>query len=182
MFFAQPWWVNLTIFVPLVSYLAWRRGLALSDRTLTIVGMWAVAFGFVEAAAVGYLRAALGVSLNIEALAPEALNDPARQLLTIEAFRETATIIMLVSLALLAARGRRERWALFLWAFAIWDIVYYLGLWLTVGWPPSLTTPDVLFLIPVPWVSHVWLPLMVSVLLLAAVLVRSRSSKTDSSR
>lgn len=33
------------------------------------------------------------------------------------------------------------------------------------GWPPSLDTPDLLFLIPVPWVGPVWSPVAISVAL-----------------
>jgi len=42
----------------------------------------------------------------------------------------------------------------FLWAFAIWDIFYYAALWATVRWPLSLRDPDILFLIPVPWLPR----------------------------
>jgi hypothetical protein len=34
------------------------------------------------------------------------------------------------------------------------------------GWPPSLGTTDLLFLIPVPWVGPVWSPVAVSVALI----------------
>ena len=60
---------------------------------------------------------------------------------------------------------------MFLWCFAIWDTMYYAGLWATVRWPQSLRDLDVLFLIPVPWTSEVWFPLLVNVLTLAAVVV-----------
>jgi hypothetical protein len=67
----------------------------------------------------------------------------------------------------------------FLWTFAIWDIVYYAALWATVRWPLSLRDPDILFLIPVPWLSPVWFPLLVSALALVAVLlVRVTPSKS----
>jgi hypothetical protein len=77
---------------------------------------------------------------------------------------------MLLSVALLTSTNSRARAAVFLWTFAIWDIVYYAALWATVRWPLSLSDPDVLFLIPVPWLSPVWFPLLVSALALAAVL------------
>ena len=92
-----------------------------------------------------------------------------QSLLTIEVMREIATLVMLVCVALLAASRARERWAAFLWAFAIWDITYYASLWATVGWPSSLKELDVLFLIPVPWVAQVWYPLLVSTLTVLAV-------------
>jgi len=82
-------------------------------------------------------------------------------------------MIMLVSVALLAASSTSARWAAFLWIFALWDIAYYAGLWATVRWPSSLTDLDVLFLIPVPWVAQVWFPLLVSALTVLAIALSS---------
>ena len=102
--------------------------------------------------------------------------DLPQSLLTVEIFREAATLVMLLSIAFLSAKFWRERSAIFLWSFAIWDICYYLGLSLTVGWPPSWFTPDVLFLIPVPWLAQVWFPILVSALTLVAVLLARKAS------
>lgn len=103
------------------------------------------------------------------ALYPSAITQFPQSLLTVEVLREGATIVMLVIIAMLAAARARERSAVFLWTFALWDISYYAGLWATIRWPGSLSAPDVLFLIPVPWVAQVWFPLLVSVLTLIAV-------------
>jgi hypothetical protein len=78
-------------------------------------------------------------------------------------------MIMLTMVALLAGSTRRDRWAAFLWAFALWDISYYAGLWATIRWPTSLLDLDVLFLIPVPWIAQVWFPLLVSLMTIAVV-------------
>jgi hypothetical protein len=59
---AQPWWVNLLVLIPLATYFAYRRkGLSLERRQLIIIAIFAGAFGFVEAAVVVYLRAAIGL-------------------------------------------------------------------------------------------------------------------------
>lgn len=180
--FAQPWWVNLLILIPLLAYLAWRRkGLELTRRQLLILAAYGLAFGFVEASVVVYLRAAAGllpgyqgtladVQRSVAGYDPSrSLNQFPQSLLTVESLREAATMIMLLSIAFLAAPRSRERWAVFLWTFALWDIAYYGGLWATVRWPSSLKELDVLFLIPVPWVAQVWYPLLVSGLTLLAV-------------
>jgi hypothetical protein len=177
---AQPWWVNLAVVIPFAVYFVWRRGgNGLEAKRLVYGGTFAVAFGFLEAVVVVYLRAATGL---LGTPAPTALQQeqllhglPA-ELFRIEAMREAATIIMLVSVALLAASKARARWAMFLWTFAIWDIVYYVGLWGLVGWPNSLRDPDVLFLIPVPWLAPVWFPVLVSGLMIVAVLAGASSS------
>jgi hypothetical protein len=181
--FAQPWWVNLLLLVPVVGYLGFRRrGLLLGWRELFASGLFAVAFGYVEAAVVVYIRASLGLLpgyqgtlADVRRLSAALYRQPILEiqmspaLINIEAVREAATIIMLASVAVLAGRNRVSRWAAFLWCFALWDITYYAGLWATVRWPYSLLAPDALFLIPVPWISQVWFPLMVSLLSVLAV-------------
>jgi len=181
--FAQPWWVNLLILIPVIAFWAWRKqGLEISRRQLLFIAIFAIAFGFVEAGVVIYLRAAVGLLpgyqgrlTDVQRSAPEfykqaeALKSFPQSLLEVELVREAATMVMLVAIALLSATRTRERWAAFLWAFAIWDIAYYAFLWLTVRWPGSIRDLDVLFLIPVPWLSQIWFPLLVSGLTLLAV-------------
>jgi hypothetical protein len=180
---AQPGWVNLLAFIPLGLFIGWRRkGLQISGRQFLFTTLFALAFGFVEAAVVVYLRAAMGLLPGYAgtlsevqrlgrgtALYPPVIAQFPQSLLTVEVLREGATIVMLVSIAMLAAARARERSAAFLWTFALWDISYYAGLWATIRWPTSLTQFDILFLIPVPWVAQVWFPLLVSVLALIAV-------------
>jgi hypothetical protein len=92
-----------------------------------------------------------------------------QSLLTIEVYREAATMVMLIGVAPLSASKTSARWLAFLWVFALWDIAYYAGLWVTVRWPASFTDLDVLFLIPVPWIAQVWFPLLVSFLTVVAI-------------
>jgi hypothetical protein len=185
---AQPWWVNLLILIPFATHFAFRRkGTFLNRRQLVTLAIFACSFGFVEAAVVVYLRAATGLlhmgswsDLRSSPGYEQAtlLSQFPQSLLTIEIYREAATIIMLAAVALLAASRASGRWAAFLWVFALWDITYYAGLWATVRWPASLTDLDVLFLIPVPWIAQVWFPLLVSALtILAIALSRAGESR-----
>jgi len=181
---AQPWWVNLLILIPLAAFFSFRRaGRLLGGRQLVVITLFAAAFGFVEASVVVYLRAAAGllpgytgsladVQLSLEIYQQaKSISQLPQSLATIEVYREAATMIMLATVALLAAGTTRERWAAFLWAFAFWDIFYYVGLWATVRWPTSLKDLDVLFLIPVPWIAQVWFPVLVSLLTLLVIVL-----------
>ncbi len=182
---AQPWWVNLIVLIPPLAWFFWRRGgVPLSARKLVISGVFAASFGFLEAVVVVYLRAAAGLLPGYQGTLSDvirmsggvyqqsqAISQFPKSLLTLEVLREAATILMLLSVALFASAKSGARAAVFLWTFAIWDIVYYAALWATVRWPLSLRDSDVLFLIPVPWLSPVWFPLLVSALALAAVLL-----------
>ena len=181
---AQPWWVNFIILIPPLAWFSWRRGgVAVTTRQLAISGVFAAAFGFLEAVVVVYLRAAVGllpgyqgalsdvVRMSGQYYVPSlAITQFPKSLLTLEVLREAATILMLFTVALLTSANSRARAAVFLWTFAMWDIVYYAALWVTVRWPVSIRDPDVLFLIPVPWLSPVWFPLLVSALATIAVL------------
>jgi len=193
MLFADPWWVNLLILVPFLAYGVWRSkgGLKLSWQALLFTGVFAVAFGFVEASVVVYLRAALGLLPGFEGTLSDVINssisldsfekarllrEMPRSFLTMEVLREVATVFMLLGVAFAVAKTIRERVAVFLWTFALWDIFYYVGLWVITRWPSSLLTPDILFLIPVPWVSQVWFPILISSLTAFAVAINSKSN------
>ena len=121
------------------------------------VAAFAVTMGIFEAALVVYLRA---ISY------PDGFGFPLSpipmRLLISEVLREFASLVMITSVAVLSGRSKRERFAGFLIIFGIWDIVYYLFLLLLLGWPPSLFTWDVLFLIPVLWSAPVITPVLVS--------------------
>jgi hypothetical protein len=187
---AHPWWVNLLAFIPFVAWTVWRRkGLVVSRRQLILLAVFAGAFGFVESAVVIYLRAATGLLPGYRGTLSdvrrssaggykqeESISEFPESLLNIEVLREAATMVMLTTVALLAGVGIKERCATFLWTFAAWDISYYAGLWVTVRWPSSLKDLDVLFLIPVPWVSQVWFPILISVLTLVAVALAVRKA------
>ena len=177
--FAQPWWVNLFLLIPVIAYGFFRKGLEISTSKLSFAAIYATAMGFLESAVVVYLRAATGLLPDgKQTPSPhQVLSEMTRRLFTIEIYREAATIVMLVAVALLAVETARERWAIFLWTFAIWDITYYIGLRLTIGWPASLATTDVLFLMPVPWVAEVWFPVLVSGLCMAAVIAGRRKQR-----
>jgi len=184
--------VNLLFFLPFILYYIWqKKGLEISKTTLIAAAFFGIAFGFVEASVVVYLRAAIGLLpgyggtltdvVNFSAgiyQQAEILSELPQALLMVEFFREAATMIMLLSIAFLSAKALRERCALFLWAFAVWDIFYYIGLWATVRWPSSLLSPDVLFLIPVPWLSQVWFPIVISGLSLLAVIMTRKNLKS----
>ncbi len=131
--------------------------------TAIVVLAYGVAMAFLESAVVVYLQRALGIETGD--LFP--LQDPAGvgDLAAIEVGREVATLVMLAAIGWLAGRSGLERLAWTAVAFGTWDILYYGWLWAFIGWPPSLGTWDLLFLIPVPWAGPVWAPVVVSLAL-----------------
>ena len=139
--------------------------------TAVAVLAFGAAFGYMEATVVVYLRAALGV-------VPGAVmaHDPGTfgTFEAVEIARELATLVMITAVGWVAGRTGLERLAWASVVFGTWDIAYYLGLRLVIGWPPFFDTWDVLFLVPTPWFGPVWAPLTVSLALAAAGLGAAR--------
>lgn len=120
----------------------------------------------VESAVVVYLRA-----LHTGAAPLSVLQyDLPMRLLGIEVAREAATLVMLITVAAIAGRSAWEGLLYFALMFGVWDIFYYIWLWVFIGWPPSLLTWDILFLIPVPWLGPVIAPVIVSLCLIGGAL------------
>jgi hypothetical protein len=130
-------------------------------HTLWYIGVFAIAFAFVESSVVVYLRALYypdGFRF------PLALMEIPR--FQIELAREAATMVMLGAVAFLAGTRAWERFGYFLVAFGVWDIFYYVWLKLLLGWPATVTDWDVLFLIPLPWIGPVIAPVLLSLVMI----------------
>jgi hypothetical protein len=124
--------------------------------------------GHLEAVVVYYIRLDLG-DVHGAGTVPDAVIRAFPW--GIEATREVATLVMLGTIAVLAGRNRSTRLAALLWSFALWDGTYYASLRIMTGWPPSLLSPDIYFLLPVPWGGPVWIPLAADVVMAAAAAV-----------
>ena len=136
---------------------------------LLLLAVFGLAMAHLEGVVVVYLRKALGM-LDSESNKESIEKFPERYL-KIEMTREAATIIMLVVIAYLVGGSWIERGVFFLWTFAFWDLFYYVSLYILIKWPPKLTTIDVLFLIPKPWIAPVWFPIGVSSLTIILIAI-----------
>ena len=135
--------------------------------------LYAAAFGYVEALVVVYIRRLTGMAPGLDyhqlwTAKHLAWNGPAiiaemdrLGIYQTEYGREIATLLLLLGPAIAAGRTGRERLALFLYTFAIWDETYYLWLRLWTGFPQALGSTDIYFLIPIAWYGPVWFPVLV---------------------
>ena len=138
----------------------------MKKQTLIWVTVFAVTMGIFEGAVVVYLRALFYPNGFEFPLVPIE-----NQLAITELIRELASLFMLLSVGELAGKTVSQRFAWFIYSFAIWDIIYYIFLYLILGWPESLLTWDVLFLLPVMWIGPVITPIIASVLMIILALM-----------
>src|SRR5262245_17127356 len=122
------------------------------ERRLAYAGLWvlALAFGWIEASIVVYLR-----ELYVRETSGHGGAFPGFQvtlvtlpnsLVALEMAREACTMILLGAAAWLAGRRTVDRAGAFLVLFGVWDLAYYGVLELIASWPESLSTWDILFL------------------------------------
>jgi hypothetical protein len=137
----------------------------MKNKIITITS-FAIAMGFLEAAVVVYMRDILYPGGFSFPLSPIPVN-----LAVTELLREVATLVMLVTVGIMAARRFSTGFAWFIYSFAIWDIFYYVFLKLLLGWPESLLTWDVLFLIPTTWTGPVLSAVLVSMTMIFLAMV-----------
>lgn len=122
-------------------------------RALFWLTLFAIAMAYLEAVLVAHLRS-LFYPDNPQSLFPLQL--PGNRVLVIELGREVMTIIMILSVAVLATKAFVHRFAAFVYIFGLWDLGYYFWLKVFIDWPQSWLEWDVLFLIPWPWLGP-WL-------------------------
>jgi hypothetical protein len=157
---------------------------ASSTRWLAVAA-YAISMAYVESAAVLYLRTIYG---GIDPVGPRHTPfNPLPDFIWIEVGREVATMLMLAAVGYLAASTLAGRIGAFAVAMGVWDIFYYVFLWLFAGWPASPFALDVLFLIPLPWWGPVVSPMVIAAVIVlagAAVMARElgdglRPTRTD---
>jgi hypothetical protein len=145
-----------------------NRNVPLSHRLFGIF-LFGIAFGFIEAVIVVYLRQLYNVP---DRLFPIDMNAYSRR--SIEMIRELCTLALILGAAWPAGKNGLQRFAFYAIGFGTWDIFYYLGLKLFIHWPASLLTWDLLFLIPAPWAGPVLSPCLVSAALIGCGLFALR--------
>ena len=132
-------------------------------KTWAVVALYAMAMAWVESAVVYYLRTMID---RLEPYQPNPLPVIGR-LGPVELVREAATLLMLLTVGILAGRSWRGRLGYAAIAFGVWDIFYYVFLRIMCGWPHSLMDWDILFLLPLPWWGPVLAPVLISILMIA---------------
>ncbi len=140
-------------------------------KTFLIAVVFSIAFGYIEAAVVVYLRHIFypeGFTFPLTVFGIDAMS---RRLLITEIGREAATIVLIFTAAWLFGHNRQQRFAYFLIIFAVWDIFYYVWLKVLLDWPATIMDWDILFLIPVTWASPVFYPVLISATLIVFALV-----------
>lgn len=132
---------------------------------LWLLGTYAIAMALLEAAVVVYMRRLYYPEnpLDLFPLAFLHSYDP-----RLELAREAATVLMIITVALLAeSTNTTRKFAAFLFVFGVWDLFYYVWLKALIDWPRTWLEWDVLFLIPMIWLGPWICPALIALLFAA---------------
>jgi len=147
-------------------------------KRFCIVVVFGIAFAYIEAAVVVYLRTIFHPDGFTFPLTEFGIGPLWKHLLLTEIGREAASMVLISTAAWLFGRNLRQRFAYFLAIFAVWDIFYYVWLKALLNWPGSIMDWDILFLIPVAWAGPVLAPVLISLtLLIFAIIILCGSSR-----
>lgn len=127
-----------------------------------VVVLFAVAMAWMESATVYYLR------LLVDRLEPYQANPLpiSGPVGDVELVREAATLLMLLTVGILAGKTWQTRIGYSAIAFGVWDIFYYVFLKAIYDWPRTLLDWDILFLLPLPWWGPVLAPMSIAALMI----------------
>ena len=146
-------------------------------KTLLIVVVLSIAFGYIEAAVVVYLREIFHPNGFTFPMTVFGIDSISKRILLTEIGREASTIVLIFTGAWLSGHNRRQQVAYFLIIFAVWDIFYYVWLKVLLDWPASIMDWDILFLIPCTWASQGLYPVLISITFIVfAVIILYRNS------
>jgi len=141
-----------------LQYTPWKK--IMQVKKIWWVGLFAIAMAYVESAIVVFLRHIYSIGdLMIDIPPYNPVITP------IDIGRELATLIMLLAVGWAIGKSLQSRLSFTFIIFGIWDIFYYFWLRLFIGWPNSLFSPDILFLIPLPWWGPVIAPVLIACLM-----------------
>jgi len=145
-------------------------------KRFCIVVVFGIAFAYIEAAVVVYLRTIFHPSSFTFPLTEFGISPLWERLLLTEIGREAATLVLMLTAACLFGKNNQQRFAFFLTIFAVWDIFYYIWLKVLLDWPGSIMEWDILFLMPIAWAGPVLAPILISLtLLIFAIIILYRS-------
>jgi len=148
----------------------------MTNKKIISVGLFGIAMAYLETAVVVYLRRMYGIT-------DFSLGGPTFDPFVgaIEVGREFATLIMLLTVGWAAGKSLQDRIGYSLMIFGVWDIFYYIWLWVLIRWPKSFLETDLLFLIPLPWWGPVIAPMLIALLMviggISAVLLENKGCR-----
>ena len=144
-------------------------------RIWVLVVAFAVGMAWVEAASVFYLRAL------VDRVEPYQANPLpiAGMFGPVELVREAATLLMLLTVGMIAGATWARRLGYTAIAFGVWDIFYYVFLRVMTDWPRSLFDWDILFLLPLPWWGPVLAPMSIALLMIVWGTLETQIDRAD---
>ncbi len=141
-----------------------RRGMTVFSY-LTSLAALCIALGYVDAVATFYMRGTLDVAQEGADFARAAVEAMPARTVALEQTRLAATLLLLITVAVIAGRNALQQWGTFVCALGSWTVLRYAAMRTITDWPQSLWSTDAFVLGPHPVYVPVWMALLVGLAL-----------------
>ena len=148
------------------------KKIVLTKSQLFLTAIFGAIFGFVEAAAIIYIRSAGFQNFSSKVYQqPEIFSHLPHNFLILENFRELGTIAMIICMAFAVAKNFTSRLIIFLWIFSFGFLFFYLSMLIIIKWPSSFLSIDFIGSFPAPWYAPVYFPVAISFVVITFTLI-----------
>ena len=135
-----------------------RRGMTVLSYLIALTAL-CVALGYVDAVATFYVRGTLEVAQEGGDFARASVEAMPARTVALEQTRQAATVLVLITVAVVAGRNALQQWGTFAFTLGSWQVLRYAAIRTITNWPESLSSTDALVLTPRPLYAPVWMAL-----------------------
>jgi len=134
-----------------------------------------IAIGYVDAVATFYVRGMLQVAQEGGGFAQAVTEAMPPRIVALEQTRQAATVLVLVTVAIVAGRNLHQQFGTAFFALGGWTVCRYIAMRTITDWPGALTDVDTVLYLPHAVYAPVWMPIVIAlgVMAIGATLVRA---------
>jgi hypothetical protein len=120
-----------------------------------------IAVGYVDAVTTFYVRGMLQVAQEGGGFAQAVTEAMPPRIVALEQTRQAATVLVLVTVAVVAGRNLQQQFGTALYVLGGWVVFRYAAIRTITDWPSSLTDVDTVLYLPEAVYAPVWMPIVI---------------------
>lgn len=120
-----------------------------------------IAIAYVDAVATFYVRGMQQIAQHGGDFAQAVTEAMPPRIVTLEQTRQAATVLVLVTVAVVAGRNLQQQFGTAFFALGGWIVLRYAAIRTITDWPTALTDVDTVIFLPDPVYAPVWMPIVI---------------------
>lgn len=137
------------------------RGMTVLSYLIALTAL-CIAIGYVDAVATFYVRGTLQVAQEGGNFAQAVTEAMPPRTIALEQTRQAATILVLITVAIVAGRNLYQQLGTAFLVIGGWVIFRYVAIRTITDWPETLTDVDTVLYLPHAVYAPVWMPIVIA--------------------